>query len=249
MSAVEYLNTLPFIYGIAEAPFDGNFKVELDHPARCAEKLIGGEADIGLVPIAAWDKYKHLRQISRFGIASDGEVASVLLVSDVEIGEMDKIYLDYQSRTSNELLKLLMADYFHLKPNFVRGYPDFESHLGGNSAGLLIGDRAMRYAGDYRYQYDLSLIWKEWTGMPFVFAVWMANDRVGETLVDALSERFEAGLLMREKIVEEKQGDFPYYSLRKYLYNCIQYRLTERHDEAQALFLQKIGVTESSVWR
>ena len=246
LSAVEYLNTWPFIHGLESEPVE-NLQVTLDHPARCAQKLIEGNADIGLVPIAAWDEYSHLRQVTNFGIAGDGPVASVLLVGDVEVGRMEHIILDYQSRTSNELLKLLVNDYLGLHPQFRMSVPGFEKDIKGSSGGLLIGDRALKWRHNFKYCYDLSAMWKDWTGLPFLFAAWMANDHVGANMVEVLETRFKKGLIMREDIVTSKQGLFPYCDLRTYLFDCIIYELSQPFLDGRDLFLSKIKVTETSI--
>ncbi|MCB0670139.1 MAG: hypothetical protein KDC80_30135 [Saprospiraceae bacterium] len=111
LSAVEYLNTKPFIEGLKRYPFRPPIQITQDSPAQCSEKLSHGRADIGIVPLADYPKLMGFRRITDWGIAADGPVESVLLVANQPIESLDQIYLDYQSRTSNQLMRILLEEY------------------------------------------------------------------------------------------------------------------------------------------
>ena len=108
LSVVSYLNTIPFIYGLKQSGLDKKLDISLDIPSVCAEKLLSGKVDIGLVPIVVIKQMENPQIISNFCIGADGEVDTVCLFSDVSIEKVESIYLDYQSKTSVELLKILL---------------------------------------------------------------------------------------------------------------------------------------------
>ncbi len=108
VSAVSYLNTIPFIYGLKQSKLIEIIDLYLDYPAICADKLISREVDIALIPVVAIPQLENAYIISDYCIWSDGEVDTVCLYSDVPIQEIESIALDYQSRTSVALLKILL---------------------------------------------------------------------------------------------------------------------------------------------
>src|SRR5450759_4990834 len=107
ISAVKYANTYPFIYGLIESGFDKKAILETDHPADCAAKLISGKVDIGLIPVAALPLLKEHHIISDFCIGAIGNVRTVLLLSNCPFDEIETILLDYRSRSSVNLTKVL----------------------------------------------------------------------------------------------------------------------------------------------
>ena len=151
ISAVRYLNTLPFIYGIENSTLYKKIELSLDFPAVCAKKLLQGDVDLALVPTACIEDIKTSKIISDYCIGSDGPVETVSLYSNVPIFEVETIFLDYQSRTSIELLKILLRDYWHLSPKFIKANVGFEEEVMNKDAALIIGDRAFKYNNCYKY--------------------------------------------------------------------------------------------------
>src|SRR5690606_16024241 len=105
--------------------------------------------------------------ISRYGIGADGPVASVAIYSQVPLEEVEQVYLDYQSRTSVKLAQLLIRDYWKLAPRWLAAPENYIGRITGNTAGVIIGDRALQNTPRFPYVYDLSEYWKKHTGMPF----------------------------------------------------------------------------------
>ena len=100
----------------------------------------------------------------------DGSVDTVCLYSNVSLNNIEDIYLDYQSKTSVELLKILCKEYWKISPNFKNSKIGFEEKVKDNTALLIIGDQKKYFNNaKYKYIFDLSLIWKQMTGLPFVF--------------------------------------------------------------------------------
>lgn len=243
ISAVSYLNTSPYIAGLRSVPnIEDRFEIKMDTPAECAARLLSGKADLGVVPVASIHTLPSHRALGQWGIVGDGAVESVLLVSEVPIEDIRFVYLDYQSNTSNSLLRILLREYLHLEVQFVRSQPGYEQNIRATTGGLLIGDRALHLGQHFKYRYDLSKMWKEWTGFPFVFARWVGNDRVDDETIDYLDQLFEAGLGKREDIAETVRKKYPEVDILLYLTNAIVYRVSDAACEGERLFLKKLGV-------
>ena len=149
-----------------------------DNPARLAEMLKREEIDLGLIPVAAIPDFNEWHLSGDYCIGTDGEAASVCLFSEVPLEQIDKVYLDYQSRTSVELLKWIMHEYWGIHPEIIDATDeDYRKEIKGNTAGLVIGDRAFEQRKLSTFFYDLGAEWKKITGQPFVFAVWVSNKK------------------------------------------------------------------------
>ena len=142
VSAVSYLNTIPFLYGIEHSKITKSIDLELDYPSLCAKNLLRRNVDIALVPVVSLISNNDLNIVSEYCIGSDGHVETVGLYSDVPIERIKEILLDYQSNTSAKLLKILCKNYWNIDPKFTSSTQGFESRISGKTAGLIIGDRA-----------------------------------------------------------------------------------------------------------
>ena len=175
VSAVSYLNTTPFIYGLKKSELIHTIDLQLDYPSICADRLISGTVDLALVPVSVIPKLRNAHIISDYCIGANGSVDTVCLYSDVPIQEIKNIALDYQSRTSVALLKILLKEYWQLNPELKKANIGFEENIKDKNAALVIGDRAFNLNSKHKYIYDLSAVWKEMTVLPFVFAAWITN--------------------------------------------------------------------------
>ena len=119
ISAVSYLNTMPFIYSINNSSLRNSIRMKLDYPSMCADKLLSDNVDIALAPVVVLNSSSKFRVISDYCIGSDGKVQTVCLYSNVPLKDIKKIYLDSQSRTSVELLKVLCKEYWRISPAFI----------------------------------------------------------------------------------------------------------------------------------
>ena len=116
ISVISYLNSIPFVYGLNCSTISKSLNLQLDYPSVCADKLINNVVDIGLVPVVILKDYPSFKIISKYCIGANGDVDTVCLFSNVPIHDIKKIYLDYQSRTSVELLKILCREYWKITP-------------------------------------------------------------------------------------------------------------------------------------
>jgi chorismate dehydratase len=207
----------------------------IDYPAKIADMLLKDEIDIGLVPVAIIPLLKESHIISNYGIACNGKVASVCLFSDVPIEAITTILLDYQSRTSVQLLKILLKEYWKKEVEFVPAEADYEKSIKGSTAGLVIGDRAFTQKNPYIY--DLGEIWKLHTGLPFVFATWVSNKKNGDNIIIQFNEQIKENL---EYYFAHIDGlDLEDYQ-RVYLQNNIQFTITNAHQKGLMAFLEKL---------
>ena len=241
VSAVEYLNTIPFIYGVNNSEISNQIELFLDFPAECARKLLKDEVDIALVPVSILKKNPEFNIISDFCIGSEGKVDTVCLYSEIPLEEIEEIYLDYQSRTSVELLKVLCREYWKISPKFKDSEKGFEDKIVGRTAALIIGDRAFSANKKYQYVYDLPEIWKEMTGLSFVFACWISNKNIDKNFLSEFNAALKFGLSEIDKSVDIEKHNFPHCkNPNDYLNNKISYILDKKKIEGMKLFLSKI---------
>ena len=239
VGAVSYLNTKPLIYGFERGMMKDEIELIIDYPANIATLLQNNEIDVGLVPVAIIPSLKEYYIIADYGIGCDGAVASVCLFSDVPLHEIETILLDYQSKTSVSLLKILLKQHWKISPQLVAGTNNFEQQIGGTVAGLIIGDRALIQRRKSKFIFDLGMGWKELTGLPFVFAAWVSNKPLPELFCAAFNETTKTGLDHIKQVVAENPFDF--FNLEDYYNNFIKFRIDLPMHEALTLFLNKLN--------
>ena len=239
VGAVSYLNTKPLIYGFEQGEMKEEIDLIMDYPARIAALLIEGSIDIGLVPVAIIPLLKEHHIVSDYGIACDGEVASVCLFSDVPLEQIETVLLDYQSRTSVALLKILLAEHWKISPLLIAGNARYENDIEGSTAGLVIGDRALAQRKKSKFIYDLGTAWKAMTGLPFVFAAWVSNKKIPAGFIADFNKANELGLQSLDKIIRQQHNQV--YDLQRYYTKDIRYTIDKHKQEGMQLFLQKIA--------
>ena len=212
---VNYLNTKPLIYGLERKPISDMIDLVGAYPSRLAQMLKNDEIDIGLIPVAAMLELPAYHIIGNYCIGAEGEIASVGLFSEVPMKEIKKIYLDYQSRSSVELLKWLITESWGIHPELVQAEDeDYRSEIKGTTAGLVIGDRALEQRKVSTFIYDLGSEWRSITGLPFVFAAWVSTKPLPETFIKVFDDANSLGLLHIEDIVAA--ASYGLYDLNKY---------------------------------
>lgn len=239
VSVVSYLNSQPFVFGLKHFPPE-RMQLSSDIPSECARKLISGEAEIGLVPVAILKQLPEYHIISNYCIGADGPVDSVKLYSRVPLSEIETIVLDYQSRTSVALTKVLAAEHWKISPNWVAAQEGFEKNINGKTAAVVIGDRTFSMNGMFETEKDLSEEWKQLTGLPFVFAVWATRNKADSAFEIAFNNSLSAGLRSMKTVIEEQQLAYPHTDVRKYLTASISYDFNAKKREAMELFLSKL---------
>lgn len=184
--AVSFLNAWPLVQPLVGQHLDDRrvprhpdgaplFDLSLVLPSECARRLEAGECDLALVPVAACAAHPEWEVVPEVGIGCRGPVHSVLLVADVPLERIERIYLDAASRTSAVLIQLLLRAR-GLTPTFVPApHREGPALVRGCDAALVIGDAAMALHDRFAHVHDLGAMWLAQTGLPFVFAVWAAR--------------------------------------------------------------------------
>ncbi|CAN5413785.1 menaquinone biosynthesis protein [soil metagenome] len=238
VGAVSYLNTKPLIYGFEQGMLKDELELNIDYPSKIANQLKNDEIDVGLVPVAVLPELDNYHIISDYCISCDGPVASVCLFSDVKINEIKAIVLDYQSRTSVELLKILTREYWDISPELINGKNGYEENISGTTAGLVIGDRAFSQRLKSTYIYDLGEAWKALTGQPFVFAAWVSNKNLPSDFIEKFNKANEVGFQNMGKILENHP--FTAFNLQEYYTRNIKFKPQFDKLKVITLFLEKL---------
>ncbi len=202
VGAVNYLNTKPLVYGLAErAP---QAELVFDLPSRLADRLASGQLDVALIPSIEFFQDPSYSIVSDVCIGCRGPVLSVKLFSRVKLQQIRTLALDEGSRTSAALVRILLKQRFGLQPR-LETLP-IGATLADTSADavLLIGDRAIHSPpGKFAEVWDLGDQWNRWSELPFVFAMWTARAGVDlQGIESALGEARDAGVAHLAEIAE-----------------------------------------------
>lgn len=190
ISAISYLNSLPFVWCLEHSDLLPKVDISYDIPSRCADKLLANEADLGLIPIVEVLKLPQYHIVSPCCISAYSKVETVLIAAQTEIQNVKTIYLDFHSRTSVALTRILCKNYWHISPEFIPFSGDILTAPKDEfSAAVIIGDKAFNAAAPHIY--DVAYYWREFTNLPCVFACWVANKALPEDFISELSASFQ----------------------------------------------------------
>lgn len=264
IGCVGYLNAKPLIEGLEAGP---DPSVRLDVPSKLLGDLVRGEVDIALCPVIDYYRCDTPLVIVPVGcIACDGPTLTVRLFSRVPIPAITQVHADRDSHTSVALLTVLLEKHHGIRPAVV----PFDAHRASNQAPpiappqamLLIGDKVVNDAPSaqtYPHQMDLGESWKQLTGLPFVFAVWMARrDRELGDLPGVLDRQRERNAARTDAIADRHAKPHGWSSelARKYLRQVLSYRVGDKHLQAIERFAgyaRELGLIEHArpldLWR
>ncbi|WPU91305.1 menaquinone biosynthesis protein [Mucilaginibacter sabulilitoris] len=239
ISAVSYTNTKPFIYGIQHSGISDKIELSLDMPSDCAQKLIDDVVDIGLIPVAATLSLPQWEIISDYCIGAVGAVNSVFIFSNCDIKDVKYLQLDPESRSSNNLALVLLKNHWQLSPELIRNAGDYAQSTEPNTAFVQIGDRTFGKKDKYKFVYDLAEEWQKFTGLPFMFAAWIANKPIPQDFMNEFNAAMKYGLDHRAELFDElpMRDDF---DIKDYLMHKIDFDLTEDKKKAFYRFLEYI---------
>lgn len=244
ISAVKYANSYPLIYGLRESELENEVDIAIDHPSECAHKLSTGLADIGLVPVAMLPAIKGAEIISSYCIGTQSPVRTVMLLSNDPVAKIRKVYLDYRSRTSVALIRVIAAKFWNKKIIWKLTDPGFDFTSAGENEGVvIIGDQCFEMEGVYSHSMDLSVEWKKHTGLPFVFAVWAANKKLDPAFINRFNSALDYGIRNIGAAVRKfgETSTMPIDVLVSYLYNNIDYHLDNEKKIAMDTFLNYLS--------
>jgi chorismate dehydratase len=176
---IQFLNCLPIYWGLVRSGALLDVELTKDTPDNLNDMLVAGQLDIG--PISLVEYLRHaedLLLLPDLAVGSDGPVLSVNLVSQVRLDQLDgrRVALGSTSRTSVQLARMWLTQVHGVAPEYFVCPPDLTSMMLEADAAVLIGDAALRatYEAPRRglTVHDLGKVWKDWTGLPMVFAPW-----------------------------------------------------------------------------
>jgi chorismate dehydratase len=256
VAAISFLNPAPLLYDFEHEPgaarLRAHYDVRYTLPAACAAQLLAGEADLGLVPIAALTP--QLAVVPGCTIASLGEVRSILLLvknpagldAEAALCGVTTVAADAASRSSAAYARILFERFLGVRPAFLEQAADAVAMLAGCDAALLIGDPALlarerpeeieAAVGTPLLWLDMAALWRERTGLPWVAAVWAVRPEaiaaVGLTaaqLVADLNASRENGCAHVDELVAEWTPRLAVSpaTIRAYLTRNIHYELDE----------------------
>jgi chorismate dehydratase len=242
ISIVNYTNTLPFKWALKKSELLKEINLQEDIPSICAQKLQFKQVDIALVPVALLAELDQYEIVSDYCIGADGIVDSVKLYSNVPFEQIENITLDYQSRSSIALTKILCEHYWRIQPEFENAKPGFESKIQGKNANVVIGDRTFELNGKFQYEYDLAEAWKAMTGLPFVFAAWVSTEKIDKKFIEKFNAVLNEGIEnIPVSVNESKELKISKEKALDYLTKKISYNLDERKRKGMDLFLRHLN--------
>jgi len=221
LAASSYLNSAPLIWSFVYGSHRGDVDFIEAVPARCAQLLAESSVDAALVPVIEYQRIADGLLVSNVCVGSRKEVLSVVLVSkNKRLEEIRTVALDESSRTSATLVKIVFREFLQREPEWTTSAPNLDQMLDKNDAALIIGDPGMTFRRQGLNVWDMASLWREHTGLGFVFAMWMVREDAAERArtVDFGGARDE-GVAHIEEIVRSYQDKIPMSvaELRNYL--------------------------------
>ncbi|HWP40652.1 MAG TPA: menaquinone biosynthesis protein [Tepidisphaeraceae bacterium] len=248
VACVSFLNSRPLIWGLEQDP---GIELLLDVPARLIDRLRDATADVALLPSIDYQRLPGLRIVPSGGIGCDGHTLTVRIFSRRPMEQIRRLACDPDSHTSVALARIILAERYGVRPEFVE-----LTRIGGTDeqARLLIGDKVVcEEPAGFEHQYDLGDEWKQLTGLPFVFAVWMARPEaeLGDLPV-RLERAKQAGRQRVEQIIRQwaLPRGWPAHLARQYLTEYLKYDIGPAQLRAMARFYElaaRHGVIDSPV--
>ncbi|HRN54882.1 MAG TPA: menaquinone biosynthesis protein [Agriterribacter sp.] len=243
---IDYLNVKPLLYGIRHSRVMNDINIVATFPSNLADMLLSGAVDMGIVPVAVIPEMEESYMVSDYCIGCNGPVATVCLFSEVPVNRIETVLLDYQSKTSVALAKILLEQHWKVSPVFEHAADEtFRQRITGTTAAVVIGDRAFEQRTKSTYIYDLGEAWKNFTGLPFVFAAWIANKPLPDGFIHAFNEANAFGLLHTAEVVQESQ--YKLFDLNQYYKYNVNYILDEKKKEGLSAFLSLLREVRSPV--
>jgi chorismate dehydratase len=245
VTAVSYLNTLPFLHGIRHSEVAEAIDLSIATPAACARQLETGQTDLSLIPVAAIPGHPSYQIIGDYCIGATGKVRSVALLSNQELPDIKTVYLDTESRTSVALARLLARDYWKITPDFK---PLAGENINAGEGCVLIGDKALAQEARFTHRYDLAETWVSHTGSPFVFAAWTTNKSLPASFIEQFNKALDYGIKhIPQALTEPPQGGHdralpcPHSTALEYLTKNISYPFDAEKKNGLAKFWNLIN--------
>ncbi|HEV7397158.1 MAG TPA: menaquinone biosynthesis protein [Pyrinomonadaceae bacterium] len=231
LAASSYLNSAPLLWSFTNGSRLGTVDLIDAVPAVCADRLRSGDAEAALVPVIEYQRIRSGVLVPNVCVGSRERVRSVVLVTRCnELRDLKRIALDESSRTSATLLKIIYKEFLGLEPDWRPRSPDLQTMLEDNDGALMIGDPAMVFPRNDLQVFDLASLWRNYSDLGFVFAMWMLRDDAPAATrnVDFAAARDE-GVSKLEEIIDSYEPvlKLSRAELRTYLTENISFSLDE----------------------
>ncbi|QGG47759.1 menaquinone biosynthetic enzyme MqnA/MqnD family protein [Heliorestis convoluta] len=248
LGKVDYLNVLPIYHAFSSRSVPLEAELVAGVPALLNQKFLAGELDITPISSIAYARQPEAGWVlPDISISADGEVESILLFLNCPVEELQgkTIAVTTSSATSVVLLKILMERYFHISCSYQPLQPNLSEMLAQYPAALLIGDDALLARENCKRPYvDLGFLWKEMTGLPMVYALWVIHrdyvqsksHQIG-SVVEAFQQSRRWGMNHRSEVIREarKICSLPTPLLERY-FDTIRYDLDDSYRKAVEVF-------------
>ena len=224
IGAVPYMNAKPLIYGLDQHPDEIEMVFEV--PSLLPGMLNNDQIDVAIIPSIEYFRTGNYAIIPDISIASLGTVESVKIFSKVPLQNIRSAALDKSSLTSCALTRILLKEQYHLSPQYSQWNKQYDIEGTDTDAVLIIGDNALKIIDNGYITLDLGQSWYEFTGLPFVYALWVVKrDRHIPGINNLLKSAKEAGLrsVKALAITESQRLQLPPERCRNYLTNSIRY--------------------------
>lgn len=246
VGAVPFLNARPLVHGL-DAANSPPIELRLEVPSVLSEMTRQNLLDVALMPSIEYFRADNYRILADISISADGPVESVMIFSEVPIERIRSLALDETSRTSATLAKILLKRKLESVPTFTQCSPRAALRAINADAMMLIGDAAMAFhTTSPPYILDMGEEWKKQTGLPFVYAMWVARHDVEmNDLHSRLLKARDDGISNLEKIAADASRELGLDggTCLNYLKNIMRYELGSREIEALRLF-QKLAAED-----
>ena len=177
VAASSYLNSAPLIWSFMSGSMKELVSITNPVPALCADLLAQGAVDVALVPVIEYQRIAGIHLVPGVCVGSKEKVRSVVLVTRTDdLKTVRSVALDQSSRTSATLVRVIFREFIGSEPVWGTVAPDLAQMLAQNDAALIIGDPGMTFSGAGYHVWDLASLWREYTRLGFVFAMWMVRD-------------------------------------------------------------------------
>ena len=242
IAASHYLNSAPLIWSFLRGRQGEHVKLIDAVPARCAQLLRDGGAGVALIPVIEYHRIPNISLIPDVCVGSKTEVRSVVLVSKkTHIENVGRVAIDESSRTSAALVKIIFREFLQREPTWTTHTPDLAEMLEQNDAALIIGDPAMTFSREGLQIWDMAALWRRYTDLGFVFAMWVVREEAKEPArqVDFVRARDE-GVEHIDEIVDYYLPRIPLSreELTDYLTNNIAYELDDAMRKGLELYFE-----------
>jgi chorismate dehydratase len=242
---IRFLNARPLLAGLeAGVPAEFPYRFRTADPSVCAATLAKGSAGAALVPVASLPSCPGARALAHLGVSCREEVRSVLLISRVPLARVRRLAGHAASRTSLALARLLLAERWGATPELRLSAPPLSEMLADADAAVIIGDPALEVRGRSGLEeVDLGAAWVEWTGLPFVFAVWAVDGGAPPGLPDLLEASLDFAEAHWDELVSRwaRLHRLPADTVRHYLGTTLTHRLDDVARQGLAVFLERAG--------